>query len=172
MTALKTEPITTGTTKKLSGNGRRGDLDGEGASILSTTPEWAFRGCGGGWSGAGLKSPARPTVNSAASLAVPTCSQDLNLKWLANNNQSHISTRNWCFTFESIWAWLAGHTPPPADSTRGSAQYIVHRALEFRLEESSRRPVWPRVGGLGGEGGPGPLARGGYANNIPPRPRN
>jgi len=47
MTALKTEPITTGTTKKLSGNGRRGDLDGEGASILSTTPEWAFRGCGG-----------------------------------------------------------------------------------------------------------------------------
>ena len=44
MTALKTEPITTGTTKKLSWNGRRGDLDGEGASILSTTPEWAFGG--------------------------------------------------------------------------------------------------------------------------------
>ena len=37
MTALKTEPITTGTTKKLSGNGRRGDLDGEGASILHHT---------------------------------------------------------------------------------------------------------------------------------------
>src|SRR6516225_6379958 len=75
MTALKTEPITTGTTKKLSGNGRRGDLDGEGASILSTTPEWAFRGCGGR-----TGAPARPTVNSAASLAVPKC--PLRLSWL------------------------------------------------------------------------------------------
>jgi hypothetical protein len=54
MTALKTAPITTGTIKKLSGNGLRGDLDGEGASILSTTPSVApaFRSCGGGWSGA------------------------------------------------------------------------------------------------------------------------
>jgi len=49
MTAPKTVPITTGTTKKLSGNGRRGDLDGEGASILSTHLSVApvFRGCGG-----------------------------------------------------------------------------------------------------------------------------
>jgi hypothetical protein len=46
MTALKTAPITTGTTKKLSGNGLRGDLDGEGASILSTTPK-----CGSGLQG-------------------------------------------------------------------------------------------------------------------------
>ena len=49
MTAPKTVPIITGTTKKLSGNGRRGDLDGEGASILSTHLSVApvFRGCGG-----------------------------------------------------------------------------------------------------------------------------
>ena len=49
MTAPKTVPITIGTTKKLSGNGRRGDLDGEGASILSTHLSVApvFRGCGG-----------------------------------------------------------------------------------------------------------------------------
>src|SRR6516164_311468 len=79
MTAPKTVPITIGTTKKLSGNGRRGDLDGEGASILSNTPE-----CGPGIQGLrGADGPgppaSRPTVNSAASLAVPKC--PLQLSW-------------------------------------------------------------------------------------------
>jgi hypothetical protein len=67
MTALKTAPITTGTTRKLSGNGLRGDLDGEGASILSTTPE-----CGPGLQGlrVGADGP-RPPASRVKSQARP-----------------------------------------------------------------------------------------------------